>query len=173
MSVPNWIDKEHEKDKWNKPWTVDLSSDKDKDFKAKCWEHGYLSPHFKRAEAASKGGDACGCAAASIPEGAQRARAQYHAFCLERVRHKVGDKPMSPLSWYRSPCHNSCVGGASQSQHLNCWATDWSDATRASVGATKFDDAMHEVFSNGGRGVLGNTRHIRHVDNGPARTWSY
>lgn len=170
--TPSWVKNKKEKEKWNKPWTVGLSSEDDKDFKAKCWEHGYLSPHFSRDEAASKS-DNCGNPKVQIPEGQLRKNAQYHAFSLERVRHAVGDKPMSPLSWYRHPPHNSCVGGASASQHMQANATDWSDATRASIGADKFDNAMHSQFANGGRGVVGNTRHIRHVDNGPARTWSY
>lgn len=169
MAVPNWLDNKNEKEKWNKPWTVDLASTKDKDFKKKCWEHGYVSPNFHRSEAGGKQRHPSGC---DVPA-TLRDKVQYHAFALERVRHELDDQPMSPLSWYRCPAHNSAVGGASQSEHMEAWATDWSDSTRARLGANSFDDAMHRQFANGGRGVLGGSRHIRHVDNGPARTWSY
>ena len=164
--APNWVQNKHEKEKWQKPWTVGLSSEQDKDFKAKCWERGLLSPNFTRAEAASKQG--ANCPRVEVPEGAPRRQAQYHAFCLERVRHKIGDKPMRNVSWGRSPCHNSEVGGASASQHMNWWATDWESTGDA------FDNAMEEVFANGGRGYQGVVGgRIRHVDNGPARVWTY
>lgn len=169
---PDFINKPHERRLWERPWTVPAASDKAKDFKAKLWEHGYLSPNFKRSEFASRA-DSCSCATAAIPE-TLRARAQYHAFRLEVARHELGDKPMAPLSAYRSPCHNGCVGGATQSQHMNAWATDWSDDMRARLGGERFDEVMETVFAHGGRGyvrVVGGQ--VRHVDNGPERTWVY
>lgn len=168
--VPNFIKGDHERELWRKPWKVGLPSSESADFKRKLRSNGYLSPHFKIEEAASKAGANC---PRELPQGADLTRAQFHAFNLERVRHEVGDKPMSPLSWYRSPCHNAEVGGASQSQHMEGWATDWSDATRASVGATAFDRAMSAQFANGGIGVVGGGPQVRHVDNGPRRRWSY
>jgi hypothetical protein len=166
--APSWVNKPHEKEKWEKPWTVDPASTKDKDFKAKCWEHGLLSPHFTRAEAASNTSGSSSCQRNEpIPE-SLRAKAQYHAFKLERVRHALGDKPLRAVSWYRSPCHNAAVGGASLSQHKEAWATDWNSTGDA------FDRAMEFEFSNGGRGYQGFVGgRVRHVDNGPARTWVY
>lgn len=173
MTPPGFIDRPREREKWQKPWTVGLSSGDARDFKRKLRGHGYLSPHFRIAEAASKGGDSCGCPGAP-PAGGDLRRAQYHAFALERVRHDLGDRSMSPLSWYRSECHNRCVGGASASAHMDGWGTDWSSGERARLGGDRFDSAMERQFANGGRGYQGAVGGaIRHVDNGPARTWTY
>lgn len=166
--LPNWLPT-HFADQWRKPWTVSRSGGDQASFKRLIWEHGYASPHYTRKEAGGTLRHPQGC---PVPEGL-RGNCQYHAFSLERVRHECGDKAMGPLSWYRCGPHNSAVGGATQSQHMQANATDWSDATRASLGADRFDNAMHREFANGGRGVLGSSRHIRHVDNGPARQWSY
>lgn len=165
---PNWVDKPHELEKWKEPWRVDPTSRKAATFKKKLWEHGYLSPNFTRAEAASNTGGTSSCQRNEpIPE-SLRGKAQYHAFCLERVRHDLGDKAMRAVSWYRSPCHNSAVGGAQFSQHKEAWATDWNSTGDA------FDRAMERHFSNGGRGYQGVVGgRIRHVDNGPARVWTY
>lgn len=165
--VPDFIDKPHERELWDEPWKVDPHSSRHKTFKAKLWDHGYLSPHFKRDEAASRA-DGCNCPREPIPEGTLRIHAQYHAFCLEQCRHILGDKPLTPVSWYRAPCHNRCVGGATQSQHMSAWATDWNSTGDA------FDAAFERVFSGGGRGYQGVVGgRIRHVDNGPARVWVY
>lgn len=168
MARPNWVDGKHEKEKWDKPWTVDPKSDKDKDFKRKCWEHGYISPNFTRKEAASNINHTSSCQVAEPIPDSLRAQAQFHAFTLEKVRHELGDKPMRAVSWYRSPCHNQAVGGATLSQHKNAWATDWNSTGDA------FDNAMEKYFANGGRGYQGFVGgRVRHVDNGPARTWVY
>jgi zinc D-Ala-D-Ala carboxypeptidase len=160
---------DHERELWREPWKVKPSSSSSADFKKRLWEHGYLSPHFRRDEAASRSSS---FGVEPVPE-ALRARAQYHAFVLEAVRHELGDRALAPLSWYRSPRHNAEVGGATSSQHMEAWATDWSDATRAALGAERFDAAMHQAFAHGGIGVLGAGPHVRHVDNGPERRWSY
>lgn len=161
---PDWVDKKHELKKWKEPWTVELASDKDKDFKAKLWNHGLLSPNFTRAEAASRSAT---YGVEPLPD-SLRAKAQYHAFALERVRHALGDHGLSPLDWYRSPRHNAEVGGVSNSQHLYGDATDWSNAS------TALSNALEHQFANGGRGYQGYVGGpIRHVDNGPARTWTY
>lgn len=166
--LPNWLPTKHA-DYWRKPWTVPKPSDKAVTFKQLIWEHGYASPNFTRKEAGGTLRHPQGC---PVPE-SLRKNCQYHAFSLERVRHELGDKTMVPLSWYRCPPHNAAVGGASASQHMQANATDWGDSTRAALGYSRFDEAMHREFANGGRGVQGGTRQIRHVDNGPARTWSY
>lgn len=156
--------------KWRKPWRVKLSKRRNRGFKRWLWRHGYLSPNFRRIEAGSKAG--ARCPAAGVPSTLKHG-AQEHAFRLERVRHKLGDRSMSALSWYRSPCHNSEVGGATGSKHMEATATDWSDGTRASLGGERFDRAMEDVFSSGGIGTVASNGHVRHVDNGPKRRWWY
>lgn len=163
---PLWLPKKWQ-DKWARPWMVESGSSKDQGFKALLWDKGYLSPNFTREEAGGVHRNPNGC---PVPS-SLRKQAQYHAFRLERVRHAVGDKPMGPLSWYRCTPHNDAVGGARNSQHLQAWATDWSDAERARLGSDAFNKAMKATFANGGIGTYrGN---VRHVDNGPKRTWSY
>ena len=162
MAVPNWVDK-RDREKWEKPWTVDPNSRKATRFKKALWAHGRLSPNFTRKEASGAWRNSLGT---DVPE-SLRTKAQYHAFCLERVRHKVG-RSISAYGWYRNPRHNAAVGGASQSQHVNAWATDWSNAP------ADVSRALNEVFVNGGRGYQGHIGGVvRHVDNGPARTWVY
>lgn len=164
--LPDWLPSKYG-DLWRKPWTSEAAGNAD--FKIRIWARGFVSPNFTRAEASGKHRHPLG---SDVPD-SLRGNCQYHAFKLEIVRHDCGDKPMGPLSWYRDDDHNSSVGGASLSQHKNAWGTDWSDAERARLGASTFDDSMHRVFANGGRGTVAGTRQIRHVDNGPARTWVY
>lgn len=164
--APSFL-KPHEVDLWNQPWRVGLQSRDSEAFKRRLLANGYLSPHFTIAEAASKAGDSCG-SPLERPSGDDLTRAQYHAFALERVRHVLGGKPLVPVSWYRSPRHNSCVGGVSNSQHMNGWATDWESTGDA------FDNAFESQFAHGGRGYQGIVGgRIRHVDNGPERVWVY
>jgi hypothetical protein len=158
--VPNWLPDRHV-DRWRKPWTS--SARGNANFRALLWSRGYLSPHFTRAEAMSKDGT-------PIPGSLQK-NAQDHAFALEQVRHRLGDRPMRFLSWYRSPAHNEYVGGAPKSRHLYADATDWSDAERIRLGSAAFDAAMKTVFADGGIGTY--QGHVRHVDLGPKRTWTY
>lgn len=167
---PDWLENKTEREKWDKPWTVELTSTKDKDFKQKLWNHGYISPHFTRKEAQSRRFNGT---VADIPD-SLRANAQYHGFALERARHALGDKSMNPLDWYRDPVHNSEVGGATQSAHMQANATDWAESERERLGGNRFDDVMDAQFAHGGRGyqgVVGGP--IRHVDNGPERVWTY
>lgn len=167
--LPDWLPSKFA-EAWSKPWLVSADPSSATEFKSLLWGHGLVSPHYTRREAGGQDRNPLGCA---VPE-SLRANAQRHAFTLERVRHELGDRPLGPLSWYRCPPHNSSVGGASASQHLQASATDWSDATRASAGGDRFDEAMERAFSNGGRGYQGAVGGpIRHVDNGPARTWVY
>lgn len=168
--MPEWVKRHRQwREWWRKPWTVPLESNRAVTFKKRLWNHGLVSPNFTRKEMGGELRHSLGC---PVPE-ALRSHCQRHAFTLERVRHACGDQSMSPLSAYRCGPHNSAVGGVSNSQHLRALATDWDDATRARLGPRRFDKAMHYHFRNGGRGVVGNTSHIRHVDNGPRRTWSY
>jgi hypothetical protein len=167
--LPNWLPDEYA-EQWRKPWKVGKSSSEDSGFKKLIWKKGYASPNFPRAEAGGKMRHPLGC---DVPD-SLRKNCQYHAFTLERVRHRLGDKPMRPGSWYRCGPHNSAVGGASSSQHMQAWATDWFSDERARHGGSRFDQAMEAEFSGGGRGYqsyVGGP--IRHVDNGSARTWVY
>lgn len=44
---------------------------------------------------------------------------------MQTVRHKLGDRAITPTSWYRDPSTNRRVGGASQSRHLQGDAIDF------------------------------------------------
>ncbi len=71
---------------------------------------------------------------------------------MERLRHELGDKPLPVLSWYRTPAHNTAVGGASQSRHMHADAADFTTQTVAGFGAARFDATCDKVFANGGFG---------------------
>lgn len=139
---------------WRKPWT--LRARKSKDFAAWLNRRGYLTPHFRKEEAACK--DGTFVPVRLIPN------ARKHAFNLERLRHRLGDKPVQIISWYRTPDYNKRVGGASLSQHVNALATDhpvqWVRRFK------DFDRHARIVFRVGGFGTYpaGN----RHLD---SRGW--
>lgn len=123
--------------------------------------NGYLSPHFTRAEAASKDGK-------PVPDrllsGAHR-----HAFNLERLRHELGDKPVPIVSWYRSPERNRAADGAAGSKHLEALATDhpveWVRQHK------NFDAIADKIFADDGFGQYPNGN--RHVDSRGSRArWS-
>lgn len=148
---------------WLRPWTVPVARRKAPWFKWALWRHGFLSPNFRRREARSGDGK-------HVPRWL-RMEAQRHAFGLERVRHDLGDVPVTPVSWYRSGTfgldngYNADVGGARFSQHKLARATDWQDH------GPKFDLAMSERFT--GLGWQYSPRYVRHADNGPKRSWYY
>lgn len=127
---------------WRKPWARRAPLV----FGFRRWlqRHGYLSPHFTLAEAASKDGT-------PVPRRLLRA-ARNHAFRLERVRHALGDQPIPIISWHRSPAHNAAVGGASQSQHLKARATDHPREWVERVGRFRFDRVADRIFKDGGVG---------------------
>lgn len=110
--------------------------------------HGFLTPHFAIREAGGQGRHPLGTA---LPKSMYR-RAQVHAFRLERLRHRTGDRPVRILSWYRNPAHNEAVGGVSNSQHLNGIATDFSSNYVASVGRSRFDKICNWIWKLGGFG---------------------
>jgi hypothetical protein len=123
---------------WKNPWG--RKAQRSPAFKKFCWEHGFVSPNFTRAEWASKDGTA-------VPE-SLRKNAQRQAFKCERLRHALGDKPISGLSYYRSPAHNAAVGGASQSRHMSADATDWP----ASMVDAKFRQEAERIWKQNGIG---------------------
>lgn len=113
MSVPHNLPAKY-RYHWTHPWT--RTARRDSGFRRWLQAHGYLSPHFTLAEAASHDGK-------PVPR-ALRSRARNHAFRLEIVRHDLGDGPMPINSWYRSPAQNKRVHGARFSKHLSGIATD-------------------------------------------------
>jgi hypothetical protein len=165
--LPSWLPTRYA-EKWRKPWTVSRDPGQDQRFKALIWKHGYASPHFTRKTAGGKLRHPQGC---DVPD-SLRANCQRHAFGLERVRHDLKDRPMNPGSWYRCPPHNSAVGGASASQHMQANATDWFADERIRLGGGIFDAAMRRHFSGlGYQSTVGGP--VRHADDGPARSWVY
>lgn len=146
---------------WKHPYR--RAARRSRKFKRFCWRHGYVSPHFTRDEWGSKDGT-------PVPS-SLRKNAQRQAFKCEQLRHKLGDKPIGALSYYRSPAHNAAVGGASQSRHMQADACDWTVATINQFGRARFMDAVYRIWDNNGIGVYpgGNI----HTDARPYRArWS-
>ena len=132
-------------------------------FKRFCWKNGYVSPNFTRDEWASKDGTA-------VPV-ELRLNAQRQAFKCELLRHRLGDRPIGALSYYRSPAHNAAVGGASQSRHMMADACDWDTSTINRFGRNRFLAAVEKIWANNGIGIYpgGNI----HTDARPYRArWS-
>lgn len=127
---------------WNHPWRQ--SARLNLPFRRWLGRHGYLTPHFKKADAACKDGT-------PVPHALIK-DARNHAFNLERLRHRLGDKPIPILSWYRTRAYNQRIGGASQSQHINAVATDMSREWVEQVGRSNFDREADIVFRDGGVG---------------------
>jgi len=169
MSVvaPEWCTTATMRRYWARPYSVPLSRLRARRFKRRLWEHGYVTPNYTRAEAASHDG-------VDVPS-ELRSACQRQGLHLERVRHGCGDKPLPVLSWYRSRSWNAANGGATDSQHLYARASDIAESIRQTLGGTHFDDVCQRVFAGGGIGtqtVYGGP--VRHVDcrRGPAR-WVY
>ena len=141
--VPSWLPREYW-DHWLKPWG-DAAPASAK-FRDLCWKNDYASPNFRRSETS------CQDAANTPVPSNLRTNAQRQAFNLEKLRHELGDQPLSILSWYRTPTHNKAVGGASQSRHMQADATDFTVQTVNSFGAARFDAACEKVYANGGFG---------------------
>ena len=141
--VPRWLPREYW-DRWRKPWSDDAA--KSAKFRELCWNNGFASPNFQRKETA------CHDAKNTPVPGNLRVNAQRQAFNLERLRHELGDKPLPVLSWYRTPAHNTAVGGASQSRHMQADAADFTTQTVAGFGPARFDATCDKVFANGGFG---------------------
>ena len=149
-------------DHWRRPWLP--KARRNIAFRHWLGRHGYLTPHFTKAEAASKDGR-------PIPRHLRPA-ARNHAFRLEQIRHKLGDVPVPVLSWYRSPEHNVAVGGARFSKHMAAIATDhdraWVDRYGGQDRILKVADSVN--INGFGRYPGGNV----HMDSrwGPLTIWS-
>lgn len=166
VTAPSWCTTKGMRYYWFHPERVPLSRLRARRFKKRLWDHGKLSPNFTRAEARSKDG-------VDIPS-SLRSAAQRQAFHMERVRYECGNKPLTILSWYRSPAHNQAVDGASESQHVKARACDVDSNTINRIGESRWNRATGRVFRNGGIGFDNDTQQNRHVDSrrGPAR-WTY
>jgi GH25 family lysozyme M1 (1,4-beta-N-acetylmuramidase) len=140
--VPKWVPKGFWT-YWREPWRPGAKASKQ--FRALLDAHGYLSPNFTLAEAKCK----CG---APIPT-SLNSRARDQAFNLEVLRHRLGDKPIPIISWYRPSWYNKQIGGALFSQHINAVATDHPKAWVDAVGRTKVMREGNIVFNNDGMGV--------------------
>jgi GH25 family lysozyme M1 (1,4-beta-N-acetylmuramidase) len=139
---PTWLPAPY-RPLWAQPWNQRAAGDVK--FRALLDGHGYLSPHFRLTEARCKDGT-------SVP-GALKRRASDHAFALEALRHRLGDRPIPVISWYRSPAHNRRVGGARASKHMQAIATDHPRAWVDRVGRARVLREGNVVFARGGMGV--------------------
>lgn len=128
---------------WRFPWG--MRARHSAAFRKWCWQHGYLSPNFTRAEWACHDGQAI---PATLRKGAQR-----HAFNMERLRHMLGDIPIPTISAFRDRDYNTQIGGATESKHIEAIATDHSKEWVESVGRAKFMAAAEKVFATGGLGI--------------------
>jgi GH25 family lysozyme M1 (1,4-beta-N-acetylmuramidase) len=128
---------------WAQPW--DERAVGDAKFRVLLEGHGYLSPHFRLREARCKDGT-------SVPGNLTR-RASDHAFALEALRHRLGDRPIPVISWYRTPAHNRRVGGARASKHIQAIATDHPRSWVDQVGRARVLREGNIVFARGGMGV--------------------
>ncbi|WP_116041150.1 D-Ala-D-Ala carboxypeptidase family metallohydrolase [Amycolatopsis palatopharyngis] len=79
--------------------------------------------HFNFSEFYSK--DGSGFSGGKVGASTVKANVRRLMYKLEAVRKKVGNKPMTINSGFRSISHNSNVGGASNSQHLYGIAADF------------------------------------------------
>lgn len=80
---------------------------------------GDLSAHFSRAEFRDHRDG-------SLPAGLPTA---HLVACLERLRHIIGDRPITIVSGYRTSANNRAVGGAPNSRHLFGDAADVAPGT--------------------------------------------
>lgn len=149
MKYPNGLPRRYRL-YWARPWL--LAARRSIGFRRWLDRHGYLSPHFTKAEARCKDGTA-------VPKHLLK-RARDHAFNLERLRKRIGQVPIAITSWYRTDAHNRRVGGASKSKHKEAIATDHPVQFVRKVGTARFDRHANIVFRNGGMGSYpGGARH--------------
>lgn len=87
---------------------------------------------------------------------------------LRRVAHNYGD--VIVFSTWRSPWHNSRVGGASKSYHKTCRAADFKVRGANMAEVYRYVKRQRGV---GGHKLYPSSRggHI-HIDTGPRRTWN-
>jgi len=113
-------------------------------FRRELNKAGLITPHFSWKDAECSDGS-------KVPRDL-KGKARRHAWDLERFRHSIGDKPIDPISWYRTYLYNRKVGGAGQSKHMQALATDYSKQTIEKVGRAKWFKSAEKIFANGGVG---------------------
>lgn len=144
-----------------KPWTMQARANRA--MRKHLDSQGQVTPHFTWAEFA------CQDAAKTPVPPNLRANTIRLCWLLEKMRHQLGDVPMSIDSGYRTPAHNREVGGASDSRHTHAdaadffvaqvdrWVAQGTAPSRAAVLAI-----ANRIFATGG---LGNeTSGTLHVD---------
>lgn len=135
---------------WSRPWQP--YARRSTGFRRWLDAHGYLSPHFTKAEARCKDGT-------PVPRHLLK-RCRDHAFQLERLRKRLGGVPMAITSWFRTQRHNDAVGGARGSKHMEAIATDHPVQYVRRIGTARFDREANRVFARGGFGQYpGGARH--------------
>jgi zinc D-Ala-D-Ala carboxypeptidase len=89
----------------------------------------------------------------------------------EAMRHKLGDRPMTVTSGFRSTSCNASSGGASNSRHMYGDAIDFggSKATICSIDSVARTSGYTEIL---GPGFPGHSTHA-HVASGTGRNWSF
>lgn len=83
-----------------------------------------LSPHFTYDEAITSQ-TAARLGLRNVPPPDVLNNMVHAAQSMERIRHVLGDKPISISSWYRAPEVNKAVGGSATSAHVYGWAIDF------------------------------------------------
>lgn len=117
-----------------------------------CDSHGYITPHFTWDSYACSDGTA-------VPQELRNNAIKLH-WHLERLRHEIGDLPMTVDGPYRTVARNRAVHGAADSRHIHA---DGADFFLAQVNAwvqqspklTSRDDVLkiaNQVFADGGLG---------------------
>lgn len=130
---------------WDRPW--DKKARGNSKFNKWLRDHGYLTPNFRINEARCKDGTSVASSTRLLLS------AQRHAWNLERLRHRLGDRPIPILSWFRTPAYNKRIGGASKSKHMEAFATDHTREWANSIGRQKLIREGEIVFKNGGMGI--------------------
>ncbi len=148
-----------------KPWTMQARASRKVRKHLDTQDH--VTPHFTWAEFA------CQDAQKTAVPPDLRANTIRLCWLLEKMRHQLGDVPMSIDSGYRTPERNREVGGAADSRHthgdaadffaaqVDGWITQGTAPSRAAVVAI-----ASRIFASGGVG--NETSGTLHVD---ARGW--
>lgn len=148
---------------WDRPW--DKKARNNSKFNKWLRDNGYLTPNFRINEARCKDGTSVASSTRLLLS------AQRHAWNLERLRHRLGDRPIPILSWFRTAAYNKRIGGASKSKHVEAIATDHTREWANSIGRQKLIAAGERVFKNGGMGIY--PAGSFHFDSRPGRArWS-
>lgn len=100
-----------------KPWKLQASASRG--MRKHLDSQGQVTPHFTWAEFA------CQDAAKTPVPPNLRANTIRLCWLLEKMRHQLGDVPMTIDSGYRTPEHNKEVGGAADSRHTHADAADF------------------------------------------------